>query len=353
MSETPILDRRQPVGVSLRARRLKTSDPGFLTLALLGLLMASVLFRIVAGVLVCVIAHEFGHLLAGLLVGWEFRYFLAGALAISREGKGLRFRLMHRRVLGGGRVLMVPREPKGLRWKQLITIAGGPAMTAIMFAPVLVLPWSEFTVSLCIANALVAAGSWIPMTIGAEATDAKLLIRFARAPSESFAAISQIWALDHAGMQPRDWPPEVVNQLAPRTADDTFGPVARQYQYLYLRDCGDPSEAAVALESILAVANKLLPDDRRGYFSEAAFHQGVFRKNAALAAEWLEEARRVEVSLPEQDWEAYPLAAIAVAEGRPEIARPYLLSALRSLDRSPGHSGSVAALRARLTELMA
>ena len=82
-------------------------------------------------------------------------------------------------------------------------------------------------------------------------------------------------------------------------------------------------------------------------------YQGVFRKNAVLAAEWLEEARGIEVSLPEQDWEAYPLAAIAVAEGRPEVARPYLLAALRSLDRSPGHSGSVAALRARLTDLMA
>lgn len=352
MSETPILDRQQPIGVLPRARRPKACNPGLLGLVLVGLLMASVLLPAAALLLVCAIAHELGHLAAGLLVRWEFRYLLAWPLAISREAKGLQFRWAHRRLLGGGRVLMIPRSLESLRRNQLIVIAGGPMITAVMFLPVLLLPWSQYTASLCVANALVAIGSWIPMTVGPEATDAKLFIRFARAPSEIFAAIGQLWALDYKGIKPRDWPPELVKRLGQRADDDAFGPAARQFRYLYLMDCGDPLEAAAALESVLAVAHKLRPDERRNYFSEAAFFQAVFRGNSPLAKEWLEEARRLKVTLPERDWEDYPLAAIAVAEGQSQMARSYLLGAIRTLDRAPGNSGSVAALRARLVDLM-
>ena len=318
----------------------------------MGLLMASVLLPAAAWLLLCVIAHELGHLVAGLLVRWEFRYLLAGPLTISREANGLQFRWAFRRLLGGGRVLMVPSSLESLMRNQLIVIAGGPMITAAIFIPVLLLPWSELTASLCVANALVAIGSWVPMTVGSEDTDAKLFVRFKRASLESFAAIGQLWALDYNGIKPRDWPPELVTRLAQRADDDSFGFAARQYRYLYLRDCGDPLEAAVALEAILAVAHKILPDERRNYFSEAAFFQGVFRGNSTLAKEWLEEARRVRVTIPERDWENYPLAAIAVGEGQSQTARSYFLGAVRALDRAPGKSGSVAALRARLVELM-
>jgi hypothetical protein len=237
MSETPILDRQQPVGVLPRARRLKPYDPGLLGLVLVGLLMASVLLPAAAWLLVCVIAHELGHLVAGLLVRWEFRYLLAGPLAISREANGLQFRWAHRRLLGGGRVLMVPRSLESLRRNQLIVIAGGPMITAVMFLPVLLLPWSQFTASLCVANALVAIGSWMPMTVGSEATDAKLFIRFARAPSESFAVIGQLWALDYKGIKPRDWPPELVKRLAQRADDDSI--------YMPLDKRGGPESCSV------------------------------------------------------------------------------------------------------------
>jgi len=37
--------------------------------------------------------------------------------------------------------------------------------------------------------------------------------------------------------------------------------------------------------------------------------------------------------LPENKWEAYPLAAIAIAEGDREGARPHLVNAIAALDR--------------------
>jgi len=52
------------------------------------------------------------------------------------------------------------------------------------------------------------------------------------------------------------------------------------------------------------------------------------------------------------DFEAYPSAAIAIAEGDRTAARPYLTKAIDILDREPRHSGCLAALRSRLLALL-
>jgi len=83
----------------------------------------------------------------------------------------------------------------------------------LMFIPVIALPSSQFTICLAVANVLVAAGSLIPMVLGGHSTDARLLIRIAKAPADSFAAIGKLWALDHAGNPPCSWPPELIGQL--------------------------------------------------------------------------------------------------------------------------------------------
>jgi hypothetical protein len=280
MLKTPILDRRQPVPEFSNARQPRRLDPGFVGLILLGVLMASLLLPVMMWLVVCVLAHELGHLLAGLVVRREFRYFIAGPFVVSRHSEGVQFAFRPRRLLGGGLVLMVPRGAEWSRRGELIGIAGGPLVTALMFLPVIVLPWSQLTIGLAIANALVAAGSWIPITLGGQATDAKMFIRFARAPAESFAAIGGLWALDYAGAAPCNWPPELVNQLVLLADDMACGFLARQYRYLYLRECGDRFEAATALESVLSLANELPPDVRRSYFSEAAFFRVCSRTAA-------------------------------------------------------------------------
>ena len=319
----------------------------------MGAMMAGVLLGITVLLVVCLLAHEFGHLLAGLAVGWEFRYFLAGPFAVARHSDGLKFHFLPRKILGGGRVLMVPRGA-GWSWRnQLIVIAGGPILTALMFIPVVLLPWSSFTTCLAVANTLVAAGSWIPVVFGGQATDSRMLIRFARVSEQNFAAIGELWALDYAGVTPRNWPRELVSQLTIAADDPACGSSARQYRYLYLRECGDQLEAAEALESVLARAIELPPEERRSYFSEAAFFQGMSRNSSVLAREWLEEARRVDAVLPEHDWADYPLAAIAFAEGKREAARSHLVKSIAALDRHPGQSGSVASVRARLAALLA
>jgi hypothetical protein len=330
-AETPILDRQEPALEAFEARHLfQRSNLGRLVSAVPGLILFSIFFgvmlpQIMVWLVVCVLAHELGHLLAGLAIRWKFRCFLAGPFSISKHSDGLRFRFLPRRFLGGGHVFMVPRSTaEWFRHRLLIVGAGGPFVTALMFVPIFVLPFSQLTFCLGIANALVAASSWIPMRAHGQANDARMLIRLAKTPARNFVAIGRLWAQDYAGISPRNWPAEIVSQLDIIADDPAFGSLARRYRYLYMRECGDRFEAAVALESVLMCASELPPDERRNYFSEAAFFQGTFGNSSRLAREWLQEARKIDAAPPERDWDAYPLAAVAIAEGDPVAARLYI-----------------------------
>jgi hypothetical protein len=88
------------------------------------------------------------------------------------------------------------------------------------------------------------------------------------------------------------------------------------------------------------------------YFAEAAFLQDATAKSGALARAWFEDARKVKSALPEEDWESYPLAAIALAEGKSDECRAHLVRAIAALDRRRGNSGSAAAARARLAAIL-
>jgi hypothetical protein len=229
---------------------------------------------------------------------------------------------------------------------------GGPVTTALLFMPVLILPRSGTTICLTIANSFVAAGSWIPARIGGWITDAKLVWHYAFTPPARFASVGKIWALDYQGVKPSDWPPELVEQLAVDPADPISTTLARRYRYLHNKYGNDRHQAAVALESVLECAPQLTPDQQFTYFCEATFWQGAFNRNPIPAREWLADAEKVQVAHLDKDWRAYPLAAIAIAEGDAEQARALLDLTMSLLDRTHGTGGgTLAAERERLQSL--
>ena len=70
-----------------------------------------------------------------------------------------------------------------------------------------------------------------------------------------------------------------------------------------------------------------------------------------MARAWLEDARQIKGTTSEKGWDNFALTAIAIAEDHPDEAREYISNAIALLDRNPGHSGSIAAARARLVTL--
>ncbi len=352
-SPTPVLDRQKPALAHAQSHPKRPSISNLFFLSLLGLLLVTVLVRIAAWALVCIIVHECGHLLAALAVGWEIRFFLAGPFAFTKESEGWRFRFLPRELLKGGRVFAVPKHSAGWSRAAAITVTlGGPVTTALLFMPVFILPRSGTTICLAIANSFVAAGSWIPARIGGWITDAKLVWHYAFTSPARFASVGRIWALDYQGVKPSDWPPELVEQLAVDPADPISTTLARRYRYLHNKYGNDSHQAAVALESVLECAPQLTPDQQFTYFCEAAFWQGAVNRNPIPAREWLADAEKLQIAHSDKDWRAYPLAAIAIAEGDVEQARALLDITMSLLDRAPGTGGgTLAAERERLQSL--
>jgi Peptidase family M50 len=303
--------------------------------------------------LVSVLLHEVGHLVAGLQVGFDFRVIVAGPLMLSRESKGYRFRLLPSRTFGGGFTAMNPMQPEDLRRRFTIFVAGGPLVTFILLLASWLMPWGIIPATLLLANLLIAASSWIPYVTKGQPTDAKMIQLLQRegAPSDRLAAILYLMAVDANGVRPRDWPQGLMQKLTAHSEDTAYRSAGFLYRYLYVRDAGDVSEAAAALEALLAAESDGRPDLRRVYFAEAAYFQGSVAHNAALAKAWLADARNVKQAIRLEGWDAAAMAGIAIAEGNQAQARAEIARAIEYLDRRAGKNGSVAAARDRLIAL--
>jgi hypothetical protein len=363
LTATPILDRTQSAPRPEQTRTWRSLLIGAVIGIAVGLLSPRLLPEIesrldfagcmVAAYYLVILIHEAGHLCATGLVGFEFREIAIGPFLLSRRASGLRPRFVPGRALAGGHVLAVPTSHQDLRRRFRILLAGGPVATALVFAALAFLPLTLFTWSMWLWNLIVAGSCWIPFYVRGSVTDAKALLLLSRPGREGdwLAAILYIMAIDRQRVSPRDWPAEVVTQLA----SDGASPPAATARYLalvYALDIGDAARVAAALEDALAASHKLRPDLRRVVFSEATFYQGVMARNTELARAWLKDAREVKGTAAEKGWDAGLLAAVAVAEGREQDAREQARAAIAYLDRWPAESGSVMAARRRLASVI-
>ncbi|HTX36829.1 MAG TPA: hypothetical protein VME43_17490 [Bryobacteraceae bacterium] len=371
VSSTPLLNRQQPISQPRRRGRaislllgLAGGLAGFFAPALASpASLAAWLIGFLAALSAGVLLHELGHLAAGILADFEFHQILAGPWMVTKEmvtgeSSGYQVRFLPRRILTfAGHTQMIPRTTENLRRGFAIFAAGGPVATALLFLPVLLVPWGPAAFCLLAANLVLAAFSWIPMTIAGFHTDGKILLTLAGTgpSSESFAAVLYVMAIDQRGVEPHQWPPEIVDRLQSETAG---GWRAREFRgeaalLLAIRalDGGETTAMAAALEQVLGNAARLRPDQRRICFAEAAFFQGVHQRNAALALDWLQDARQVKGGVTLKDWDAAAQAAVAISEENWDQARAQIARAIARLDRQPGRHGSVVAWRRRLVAL--
>jgi hypothetical protein len=360
MSPTPILDRQQAAPAQPPVKMARY----FATGAALGLALLFIpgnssftplaeVAVFLAGLYWGVLLHELGHVAAGIAVGFEFRRILAGPFVLTRELLGYSLRFVPSHILPAGYTLMVARSPEHLRRRFSVFAAGGPLATAILFLPIALLPWGPLTVTVLLANLVLALSSWVPLEVRGSYTDAKVIQVLSRQgpAAERLAAILYLMALDGCGIEPSQWPSQVVANLAAPGGGRAYRAAGRIFLHVYAQETAPPAEVAIALERALSLAAEMRGDLRRSYFAEAAFWQGLFNRNAMLARAWLDDARAVKGALAQKDWDAASLAAIAIVEGDQLQFRDCLNRALAFLDRQPGPSGCVAASRARLMKI--
>jgi hypothetical protein len=369
MSATPLLDREQPLPTAKRAKKwwplligaaigialeVSNVDLGKIGAFLPG---ETLLIWLAPALYFGVLVHELGHLVAGLSVGFEARALMVGAFLVTREAHGWKFRFAPRRMFAGGLTGMAPKSPNGLVDRYIRFTVGGPAASLMLLiltgVLILISPESGALHTLLFVDVLLVLSSGIPHTVRSHQSDAKLLLLLlGKGPaSERLAAIMYLNALDTQGIQPRDWPRELIEKMSIPTTDKAFLMQSIFFRYADALDSGDSERIAEAIEHALSINQEAQPGIQRAFYVAASCFQSIFRGNIPLAEAWLESARKVKSALALEDWDTKAMAAIALAKGEREQARELFTRYLAMLNRRPP-SGLVAAERARTVDLL-
>ncbi|MBY0232790.1 MAG: hypothetical protein K2W96_26205, partial [Gemmataceae bacterium] len=185
-----------------------------------------------------VVAHELGHALAGWAVGWLVLHVNFSILEFKREFGQWIARWCRPRSGLHGFVVAVPLGHRGLWWRDLLLVVGGPLANLLLAGLFLwgawlnqglrVRGWPESLTFLWpagLASALCLMGMLTNLLIfftslaptGGEdghASDGLQMLSGFLAPKERDLALglSSLWTLGRYGTRPRDWPADVVKR---------------------------------------------------------------------------------------------------------------------------------------------
>jgi Peptidase family M50 len=310
VSKTPILDCEEPVpDVRAKSSFRYLLIGGGIGVAIVGLYrpiagkplpkLAESPLRLWLGCLlafyIAVLVHELGHLIAGIVLDFEFRGIGVGVFFLDKAARGFKFRFVPRRIVAGGYTLMFARSTDDLVRRSIWLTAGGPLASVLLLIVTMFLPWSHLVAYILAVNVLLMISGWIPYAVRGQPNDAKSIQILARKgpDSDRLAAILYLLALNARGIEPRDWPRELSEKVTMATTDTTFRGAVHAVRCIFAYDGGDPETIAAALELALAWSHEGSLEARRGWFADASYFQGVFRNNSSFAKTWLRRAHKV------------------------------------------------------------
>jgi hypothetical protein len=267
------------------AQANRNSSVGY---ALLGFVAMSIL---------AISVHELGHIAAGWLVGFRFRFISIGPLSLGLEHGMVRVRIRLERGALGYAGIRVDRVLR-LRRRLLIFIAAGPA------ANLLSIPSTVFVVNYAFPR---LGDTWLA-TLAVEFVVVSLLLAiiglvpFGSSPRTDGARIATLlgskdgarrWMSSCAvtvqlnnGTRPREWKStwlRAATSLHDGSADEFL---ANFLAYTSANDRKVAPEAALHLERCLELASTQWPSTRDLLAQEAAVFTAWFRRDAAVAEKW-------------------------------------------------------------------
>lgn len=310
---------------------------------LLALLALPVLWLVVVGV------HELGHVVGGWLGGGRFLLMVVGPFMLRRTPSGIRFALNRSVNLGGGLAACLPADPARVTpHRTALMIASGPAASVLLALVSLVLAAAlaggespglgravlqNFMAGLGLFSAFIAVATATPSAFGGFKSDGLRLLQLLRGNrrSEQEAAILSLSAASLAGVQPRDFDPELVRRAVSLNDGSLFDLYARLTVYYHAADRGEWASAQTLLNEVMAGETRLAPHIRDVVRCEYAWLLATRTDDAAAARAWAESARK-----PDFDPAVWlrATAAVRLAEGKPAEAAALAREGLLALDRN-------------------
>jgi hypothetical protein len=308
---------------------------------------------LVPAIYLAIALHEAGHLLAGHLVGFHFRYVTIGPLKISRQGRRLRLSGAGRRLWFSGFAASLPTDYHDLPRRTAVMIAGGPIASLLqsVVAGAGIAAWFQHFIPFGLRStaqlaalvpllsvtgmAVVFLVSILPFRTGGLMTDgAKLLLLWrGGAQAEQYCVLTILAGLALAGVRPREWPAELIARTeTPPDAPDHTTSLAMM-AYYHALDRGEVEAAAAHLERGLSALEKHPRLFRPAVCLAAAYFTARYRGDAAKAREYLRESKGVVLVEPYARLRTE--AAILFAEQNWAAARARATEALAAIESGP------------------
>jgi len=315
-----------------------------------------------------VIIHEGAHLLAALALGFRVIMFRLWPVAIVRADKGFRLQ----RTSGAGRMLggvaAVPKGGKISRWRMAVFVAAGGAANLLVVIlsflsvywvnePILsysaqpftfwnriLIPRNPAALWLSLAgflNLLCVVELLIPIRQKGVSSDAvRLLDLVMKAPLcdiDWLVTILQGSLLD--GVRPRDWSLTYVEAMLRARTGTSSDVTANLFGYYHARDTGQIDLAGQLIDLAITQREGSPRAFHPSILLEAAYFEGRYRRNAAAAQEWLQQAQGGHV---ESQTRLRAEAAVFWADGRFADATAKVQEGLAVLHQSADPGGALA-----------
>lgn len=271
-----------------------------------GLSAPDVVLLALGGVMVVwfiLLVHELGHVVGGLLAGFQFHLLIAGILRVERGPSGLALGWNGNWAYMGGLAALVPPSDRAIRKRMLALVAAGPLAslfvggTALLLATVLPAETGPASVLRAltglfgVSSLLIGVITLIPGKTSGFLTDGARLLQLLRHTPESRRdlALLALSARSMAGQRPSTWSADLLGDaLVPRDGS-LFELGGLLLNYLHEADRNRPQEATGFLARALRLLPHLPPLARASAAYEAAFHAARLQ-NPELAGLWLAEA---------------------------------------------------------------
>jgi hypothetical protein len=322
-------------------------------------LQTAILFALVPLLyMLCVAAHELGHVLGGRLADFRMLLLIVGPLRIDRAGDGLRAGFNRNILLGGGLAAMVPEGLHDLRRRAVVMVAGGPLLSLMVGAqflalyqatsPALLRADAAFVAKLTALAFLIIGGAslliglltLVPARSGGFYSDGARMLRLMRTTDETEreVALLALTGISMAGKRPREWDARLVESGAGIRDGGPFEVLGRQFAYAHALDRGDVAAARQHLEDALDRVGQLPAAARASLLLAAATFYALHDGDALRGRALLQQARHGLLPAPHQRHVAE--AAVLLAEGDAAAAHDAAREARRLAETALDRGGA-------------
>jgi hypothetical protein len=304
-SATPILDLRKPLPTPDAERFTGRFALPFLTAVAFvvftgNLSFLMVLFGVLLVNFLVIAVHEFGHLIAGRIVGLPFTGVTIGPFVTRfRSGK---WELKLRPRVSGGLAFMGLARIRRVRRRLIVLVAGGPASSllfgfAALFGGELARarydsPWPTFFEFFGVFSLFIGFLALLPIRAGRYAGDGMQLraLLFSKSDAKQMIASHALASLKNYDL----FPPDYFRRWWRMASAETPVQYTRFHaDWLEYEDAKDSQVAAESLERCLADSAILDHDGRSKLLVEAAVFNACCREDNAKAKVWSERCLAV------------------------------------------------------------